>query len=136
MKKILFTLSIFLILASCNSDDEVRYRLELIPVQEVDIPNSFQSGHTYTIKVRYNRPSTCHTYNGMYFDKQDNTRIFAVENIVFERNDCQDLLPNLIEQQFDFNVLNTSGSYLFKFWQGKNGNGENTYYEVEIPVVD
>ena len=40
---------------------------------------------------------------------------------------------SLIEQTLNFYVKN-NGSYIFKFWQGKNDAGEDVFLEYEIPV--
>lgn len=136
MKRLLFIFSLFIILNSCSVDEGEKYHLALLPIEDVVVPDSFQLDHTYNIKVKYKKPTTCHVYDGIYYDRNENTRTFAVQNVVYERNDCQNITTStLTEATFDFRVLNT-GSYIFKFWQGTNASGENIYYEVEIPVVD
>lgn len=129
-------MSLFLILNSCSVDEGEKYHLDFLPIEEVDVPDSFQRGETYNIKVKYKRPTTCHVYNGIYYDRDLNIRTFAVQTVVYERNDCQNIVtPTLTEAAFNFQVQN-SGSYIFKFWQGKDDNGEDVFYEVEIPVTD
>ncbi|UOX35126.1 hypothetical protein LXD69_06330 [Flavobacterium sediminilitoris] len=136
MKRIFFLLSLFLILNSCSVDEGERYHLDFLPIEEVDMPDSFQRGEIYNIKVKYKRPTTCYAYNGIYFDRELNTRTFAIQAVVYEKNDCQNIVdPILLEAAFNFEVLN-SGSYIFKFWQGKDDGGEDVFYEVEIPVTD
>ncbi|WP_445721502.1 hypothetical protein [Flavobacterium sp.] len=136
MKRLLSILSLFLILNSCSVDEGEKYHLTLLPIEEVVVPDSFQLDQTYSIKVKYKKPTTCHVYDGIYYDRNENIRTFAVQNVVYERSECQDITTaTLTEATFDFRVLNT-GSYIFKFWQGTDANGENMYLEVEIPVVD
>jgi len=40
-----------------------------------------------------------------------------------------------VDVSFDFKVIYT-GTYVFKFWQGKDVNGNDLYYIVEVPVEE
>ncbi|WP_130733309.1 hypothetical protein [Flavobacterium sp. J27] len=134
MKRIFFLLSIFLVLNSCNVDDGERYHFQILGVEEAIVPDSFELGNTYEIKLRYYRPTTCHIYDGLYYDKDLNTRIIAIRTVVFERDNCVPADSELVEATFNFHVTN-NGSYIFKFWQGTDENGEDIFYEVEVPVI-
>jgi hypothetical protein len=136
MKRVYLIVSLFFVLVSCSiEDDGPNFHSVLLPIMEVEVPQEFVMGETYTIKVWYERPSTCHAFNGFYYDKQLNVRTIAVQNIVTESGNCEALENEIIEQTFDFYVTN-NGSYIFKFWQGTNDSGEDVFYEVEVPVVD
>lgn len=134
MKRIFFLLSLFLVLNSCSVDDGDRYHFELLAVEEFEVPDSFTLDQTYTIKLKYYRPSSCHSRNGIYYDKHLNVRTVAIQNVVYEREDCQPINSQLVEESFDFYVTN-NGSYIFKFYKGKDVNGENVFEEVEVPVI-
>lgn len=134
MKKIISLLAI-LLFTSCSLDDTVEFRTETLPIVDVDIPQEFVLGQTYTIKVWYERPSTCHGFDGFYYDSYLNERTIAVKNVVVKRNDCQELTNQIVEASFDFYVT-SNGSYIFKFWQGVDDNGDYIFYEVEVPVID
>jgi hypothetical protein len=41
---------------------------------------------------------------------------------------------DLLEVSFDF-FVGQEESYVFKFWQGENENGDNQCLIVEVPVV-
>jgi hypothetical protein len=43
-------------------------------------------------------------------------------------------IPPISEVSFNFMVSNT-GSYIFKFYKGKDSAGKDIFEEVEIPVV-
>ena len=133
MKKIFLFLSILFMLCSCTIDEEQHFHYELLPVESVEIPNEFQLGETYSIKIRYNRPTSCHSFNGFYYDSYLNTRTIAVRTIVFEQDNCTELTNNLVEEIIHFYVT-SSGPYTFKFWQGTNDAGEDVFLEYEIPV--
>jgi len=136
MKKILAIVSLFFVLTSCSiEDDAPNFHSVILPIVEVEVPQEFVIGETYPIKVWYQRPSTCHAFNGFYYDKYLNERTVAVQNIVTEAGNCQSLEDEIVEVSFDFYVT-SNGSYIFKFWQGVDDNGEDIFLEIEVPVVD
>lgn len=133
MKKIVLLLSAFLLFNSCTPDQDI-YSIEVLPVESVsDLPLEFVLGETYKIKMNFRRPTTCHALYGIYYEKELNTRTFAVRNLKEHRGDCIELTDVIISQTFDFEVTNT-GNYIFKFWTGKDAEGNNTYLEYDIPV--
>lgn len=136
MKKLFSIVALVFLLTSCSLEDGTKYSLELLPVESVEIPSEMTMGETYQIKMFYRIPSTCHEYNGIYYDKNLNVRTIAVENLVREGNNCQELTENnLTECTFNF-LVTSNGSYIFKFWQGKDNQGNDIFLEYEIPVVN
>jgi len=142
MKKFFALLTLITICFSCLPDDSdyPRYHLELIPIESVEIPEFFVQGKTYEIKLYYTKKSTCHYPNGIYFDSNANSRIIAVENVVYDRDDCStDILEeDLIQQMtFEFKVNQPAQTvYIFKFFQGMEDNQTPIYHIVEVPVHD
>lgn len=134
MKKVLFALLFFSSISCSLDNDNESFHLEYLKVESVTIPDSFVLGETYEIKVIYKRPTTCHSFHGFYYDKNLNERTIAVQSIVTENN-CIELENQLNEAALNFYVTN-NGTYKFKFWQGKNENGDDIYLEYEIPVID
>lgn len=136
MKKIILILSLVFTLVSCNlGDDTPNYYSVIIPVVETEVPQEFTLGETYEIKVWYKRPSTCHAFSQIYYEKHLNERVIAVQNIVTETRNCEDLDNEIVEATFDFYVT-SNGSYIFKFWKGTDDNGIDVFEEIEVPVVD
>lgn len=136
MKKLIL-LSLFLILfASCSLDDKtLDYNLEILPIESVDIPESFTLGETYPITVSYLKPSTCNLFKEFYYLKNNNERTVAVINYEYINNNCTDLEDELVEATFNF-VVTGNGSYIFKFWQGVDENDIDQYLTIEVPVID
>jgi hypothetical protein len=135
MKKLLVLCSL-LLLASCSvNDDSTNYSFEVLPVESVDIPDEFQWGETYPITVSYLRPSSCHSFKEFYYLKENNERTVAPINFVFEDDTCTDLEDTLVEATFNF-VVTSYGSYIFKFWQGEDTNGDDQYLIIEVPVIE
>lgn len=135
MKRILALVSVLFLFNACslNDDDGIKFHYELLPIESVVIPDSFEIGETYPITIKYFRPTTCHAFDGFYYDKNLNIRTVAVRNAVVQKDNCTELTNSLIEQTLNFYVTN-NGSYIFKFWQGKNDAGEDVFLEYEIPV--
>ncbi len=135
MKKIIVLL-IVAVLSSCNNDDaSLNDYQELLPVESAMVPDEFELGQTYEITIFYMRPSTCHAFNDIYYRKHQNERTVAVVSTVFQSNgNCTNLEDTELEASFDFKATE-SGSYIFKFWKGKDEEGEDTYITVEVPVI-
>ena len=135
MKKLVaLSLALFLF-ASCSVDDGYNYSFEVLPVESVDIPDEFTLGEVYPITVSYFRPSTCHYFKEFYYLRENNQRTVAPINYAYESNDCESLTDELVEATFNF-IVTSNGSYIFKFWQGEDANGEDQYLIIEVPVID
>lgn len=141
MRKLGAWVLLFLTLSACLPDDSdyASYHLELVPVDNVEIPYYFTEGQTYNIKLNYRKKSTCHFPNGIYFSAEDNTKVVAVQNIVYERSDCSIEVPEpILNQQvsFDFKVTQEAGTtYIFKFYNGGDLTADNSFLIIEVPVV-
>ena len=136
MKYLGSLIALFLLATSCSLDDDsTSYYYELLPVESAELPESFEYGGLYQINITYKRPTTCHTFNDFYFRSEGNERIVAVVNSVIDNNNCTELSDDFVEVSFDFKVIYT-GTYVFKFWQGKDDNDNDLYYIVEVPVVE
>lgn len=128
----LFTLFVF----SCSVDDnnENIYNV-LLPIEDAIVPTEFERGEVYDIYVEYFRPTSCHAYNDIYFVREGNERHIAVLATVFEGDfDCVEL-NDLLDASFKFKA-GDEDSYVFKFWQGEDDNGDDQYLIIEVPVVD
>ncbi|WP_299883803.1 hypothetical protein [uncultured Lacinutrix sp.] len=134
IRKFLFCL-ITVALFSCSVDDAgPASHQELLPIESVVIPDEFQVGISYQIDLTYVKPTNCHSFYNIYYLKNFNERTVAVISTVYQNENC-----TTIDAQTDvsFNFVATqTGSYIFKFWQGEDQNGEDTYLEMEIPAVE
>ncbi|WPR72284.1 hypothetical protein SLW70_03850 [Flavobacterium sp. NG2] len=137
MKKILLFLTLMVAFSSCSLDNDTpdTYTFSVLPVESYEVPASFTLGQTYEIKLKYQKPSSCHIFQGIYYTKDLNKRTIAIQAAVKDNQVCTLEVPPLSEASFNFLVTST-GSYVFKFYKGKDTNGENIFEEVEIQVVD
>lgn len=134
MKKLIFLCAVLFSLTSCSVDDSNEFYNEILPIESVNIPEEFVLGKIYPITVKYIRPAGCYTFYDFYYTRDLNQRTVAVVNSVFPNQNCGLTEEAETEATFNFKVTN-NGTYIFKFWQGKDESGTDLYYIVEVPVV-
>ena len=79
------------------------------------------------------RPNSCHAFNDFYYVKDNNERTVAIMSTVLDNN--QNCLELNDEQQRTFTLEATqTENYVFKFWQGEDDSGNDTYLIIEVPV--
>jgi hypothetical protein len=130
---LLISLSLILFHACSLDDNSVDYSLELLPVESVDMPESFIRGEIYPITVTYFKPSSCYSFKEFYYLKENNENTIAVINYNYVNNNCIDLDDELVEATFNFEVTD-NGNCIFKFWKGVNNHDEDLYLIMEVPV--
>ncbi|MFC7446007.1 MULTISPECIES: hypothetical protein [Mesoflavibacter] len=136
MKKVLILL-LSLVALSCSLDDEnnviENYHVEILPIESAIVPESFNYGEEHEITVTYLRPNSCHAFNDFYYVKDNNERTVAIMSTVLDNN--QNCLELNDEQQRTFTLEATqTENYVFKFWQGEDDSGNDTYLIIEVPV--
>jgi len=138
MKKVLLLGLILVSFWSCSTDDATNeeFNFEILPVDSVTMPERMHYNDVYTIDYTYFKPSSCHFFNDLYYITEGNNRTIAVINTVLTDTDviCEPFTDELIERSFTFYCGKSSGTYIFKFWQGENEDGEDLYLVYEIPV--
>jgi hypothetical protein len=139
MKRIISLFVLFFLFNACSTDNGDKYLFELLPVESVDMPAEFKAGLTYDITLHYKRPTSCHGFNSIYYEKSVNSentkniRTIAVESVVAQKNDCVATPNDMSEHTFKFSVTSDK-PYVFKFWQGQDTAGNNIFLEIEVPV--
>lgn len=136
MKKLIALSLALVLLVSCSIDDDSNsnYGFEVLPVESVDIPSEFVLGETYPITVTYLKPTACHIFKEFYYSKNLNERTVAPITLVYDNDNCETLDNVTEDATFNF-IVTSNGSYIFKFWQGEDENGEDQYLIIEVPVV-
>lgn len=136
MKKLVIFCALLCSLASCTLGDNTQpnYSFEVLPIDSVDIPDQFTLGETYEITVHYTKPSSCYVFHDFYYVSELNQRTVAVINTVYTDQACTQATEPA-DATFNF-MVNSNGTYVFKFWQGTDDNGTDLYYIVEVPVVE
>lgn len=134
MKKLMFFLILTIAIIGCSKDDETEVHYEYVPVNSVQLPVEFKRDSVYDLQFTYVRPSTCHFFDGFYYDKNANVRTVAFVNGVLEQNNCTTAPINPLTEILRFKPT-IEDSYIFKLWKGEDSNGNDIYEEHEIPVV-
>lgn len=135
MRKLFLLLFVSALVTSCDlsDDDRPNFHYEILAVEDFEIPDTFDYLGTYQIKLYYKLPSNCHSLGGIYFDRYNNERTVGIQSIVVNNENCLANQDEILETSFNFEVISNQ-TYLFKFYKGKDTNGNNIFEEVEIPV--
>lgn len=128
-----------IVLVSCSKDNplEQDFHFELVPIENVSLPDSFTPGEFYQIDYSYYKPSTCYEFNDLYYLAEGDYRTVAVINSVIEESGgivCEPLEDQLEWKTLYFECKKDFGSYIFQFWQGQDDNGNDVYLVKEVPV--
>lgn len=142
MKKIALLLLAVITLGSCSLEEDNNqpsFYYEILPVESFQVPESVAVGRNYEIKMTYKKPSNCHIYEGCYYKTEGYTTIVGIQTYVLDNPECKEFEnPESLEVIFDFKVesiQNASQPYVFKFYKGKDVNGNDIFEEVSIPVT-
>ena len=84
MKKYTILLFGLLVFYSCfdNNQEASNYRFEYLPIDSAIIPESFTFGEIDTITMTYFLPNGCYSFDQIYYEVKDTTRIVAISAIV------------------------------------------------------
>ncbi|WP_158839980.1 hypothetical protein [Polaribacter sp. L3A8] len=134
MKKTALLLFGLLVFYSClNSDNDApNYTLEYVPIDAAITPASFTLGQIDTITVKYSLPNSCFTFDQIYYQPKDSTRTIAIIAVVKLDDNCTEAI---VQEEKKIAVKATQEEdYVFKFFKGKDSDGENIFEEVIVPV--
>jgi len=138
MKKVLSILMLFVASVSftaCSLDDDgTNFKYVNLEVVSVEVPDSFDLGQVYDIKVTYLNPNDCTYFEGFDIHKHEVTEreVYPIGAELVDQDDCEESATE-VEVTLKFEVIYEE-DYLFKFWTGKNADGEDEYLEVTVPV--
>lgn len=142
MKKLLLLLVLvtFGIFSSCSPEgsDNPEFTLELVPVQDVVMPEFFERGKTYDLTLFYTMPSDCHYLNNIIPEPAgQNVWVVAIEAFVVDNPDCEQYEHMVMEEvlvQFTCTNSYSGNSCTLKFYNGEDSEGNPRFIERTIPV--
>lgn len=136
MKKIALLVVTVFAFGSCAIDEESSpgFYPALVPVVSVEMPNELVFGEKYTFDITYKKPSSCHIFAGFSYEQDRDVRIVGAIMNVFTDETCEDLTDKTETKGLDFEVRYNE-PYIFKFWQGRDENGNDIYLVKKVPVV-
>jgi len=133
MKRVFVSLVLIFLVVSCSVDDDANnFKLETLPIKEATVPAEFNFGSSHDIVITYDLPSGCHSFYDLFYQYEGTSRTVAINSLVNENDVCTEDLRE-IEYTFKVNVVQRE-DYTFRFWKGVDGNGENIFEEVIVPV--
>lgn len=138
MKKIALFLVLMTSLLSCSVDEPDKYNYYVLPIESYTMPATFTVGATHTITLKYQKPTACYNYGGVYYDYGSNAESFTRTIGIYANTkvgeSCSEALPPLSEASFNF-VPQKAGTYTFKFYKGKDDAGADVFEDVEVVVT-
>lgn len=138
MKKFAFLFLSLLMFTACETDDDgPTIAFAAAEITNNDLPEFFEPGETYDIKVTYELPTACHNFEGMqgYKDEFD-VYLQVVTSYDPELAEC-DQQGSLINDTTldDFKALGEDGDvYTFHFYTGADSTGQAVYETMDVPV--
>ncbi len=134
IKNILTLALVLLTVSSCSlEDDNSNLSIETLPIKEATVPQEFEYGAIYMLKVVYDLPSGCHSFYDLYYQYESTARIIAINSVVNTNLACTEAL---IEREYEFEVSVTQQEdYIFKFWKGTDSTGNDIFEEIIVPVI-
>ncbi|HLA55878.1 MAG TPA: hypothetical protein VK623_07240 [Flavobacterium sp.] len=128
MKKIIFALLIAFTIWSCSLGDDTGAQFLVGPVQDVEMASNYKVDSTSKITIHYKRVSDCHIFNGLYYGISGNTRTVAIKFVRVEGTNCQPDDESVYEVPLYFKPM-MAGTYTFKFFTGRDSEGNELYTE-------
>ena len=134
MKRLFLNVILVFLFVSCSLDDDDanNFKIETLPVKEAIVPAEFTFGSRHDITITYGLPSGCHSFYNLFYRYESTSRIVAVNSLVNESVACTDDIRE-IEYTFEVNIVQRE-DYVFKFWKGIDGGGENIFEEIIVRV--
>ena len=123
---------------SCSNDDDNYnphdYHLEYVNVISADLPDEFIYGHTYRINVTIELPNSCYFfYNQFDYFYEGTSRLIYPIGHVDDGIACTEIIRE-ITFSIPVQALQDE-TYIFKFYQGEDDEGQDVFLTVEVPVI-
>lgn len=132
MRKLVLLILIAISAISCDLGDAPSTEFVISPVQDVTMASAYKVDSISQILIRYKRPNDCHIFNGYYYSIEGYTRTCAIEFARMNESNCQED-QMVYEVPLNFKPPST-GTYLFRFWDGMNTDGTDHFFEAEAVV--
>ncbi|MBC7522894.1 MAG: hypothetical protein H7239_00415 [Flavobacterium sp.] len=133
MKKLICLLAFGLVLTACSVNEEQTYSYEITPISTVTMAIKYATDSISVIKVKYLKPSSCHLFNGFYYQKDVFNRTVAVETLRVNQDNCQTDGVTIVQKELKFTPI-AVGTYHFKFFTGTDTAGVDQFLEYDALV--
>ncbi len=138
---------VVIILLSCSLDDEpTQQHTVSLTVKSFSMPDTLNLGDIDTIRVTYDLPNNCYSFQELDFYKLDSVRtdtiqtdsirvdsirIVAIRATYFGAISC-DTINQEKKYAFPITATNKKGNIIYKFWKGKDTNNQDVFVEKSI----
>ncbi|MDO5510583.1 MAG: hypothetical protein Q4F57_07795 [Weeksellaceae bacterium] len=126
-------MGVIFILSSCNKQDDEwsNYSYVALKIDSISMPDSAQLGSAVAIRPYYQRMENCEQFYGFDYQRSDFERTVLAVGLRNSVVQCGDTLTQ--QSQFTFQPLET-GTYNFRFWNGRDAEGDNMFVNEEIVI--
>jgi len=136
MKNFTLIFILLLMMTSCSSDDinDIDFTYELMPVTNVNIPDTLRLNETYNFPLSYMRPSTCYGFAGFnVIENEEEIKLSILNTVIKNGSNCEDLENHIVTQTFEF-LVEREDYYIFKIYEGEDEEGNDLYLTKEVTV--
>lgn len=136
MKKFIYICFLSIFLFSCSDDDKLpNFAFELTPITEGVFPDSFTYSENNEFTLKYSFPDECRRFSRLYTNTEHDSIItIYLEAYVDKDAECEQEIVN-DEETFQI-TANITKDYVFKLWSGNDDDGNSTFLEYTVPVID
>jgi len=130
MKRIFLFLTLLCVM-SCSEESPL-FRTTTFPIDEAITPARFTYRTSDTIVLKYTLPNSCFYFKELYYSKERNTRVVAIDGIEDLASACS---QENIEKEIRLPIhILQEKDYVFKFYKGKDTEGNAIFDEIVVPV--
>ena len=131
--KVLMLIALFISQSCSLENDNTLFSFDIVAISEIEIPVEFEINTIVEIKTYYVQKSQCHVFYDYIFKqiKKNEIEVYLAETYI-ENGACEQ--ENFkVERSFKLKIQGYD-KYSFRFWNGRNEQGENQFITVEVPV--
>ena len=136
MKRILFLCIVSIALLGCSADDDPIFFFEFLPANQItNIPDNFVVNQADTLFVSYNRPTSCHGFDGFQVERDETTRnITIITKVIENRGPCNTLENDERSAPLIFRP-EEAGEVILNFFSGEDAEGNPMFITLQIPII-
>jgi len=135
-KFLIFSFLISISLVSCDVENDNFFQTSQVSrILSATVPDTMVTGETYTLDIRYEKDSNCHTFSNFETVNQGDSLYFVRAITIFTQSEnCnQQATSELREVEF---TNEFESNFTFKFLQDRDSIGELIYIDREVVVID
>ena len=131
--KVLILIALFITQSCSLENDDTLFSFDIVAISEIEIPTEFEINTIVEIKTYYVQKSLCHVFYDYIFKqiRKNEIEVYLAETYI-ENGACEEENFQVV-RSFKLKIEDYN-KYTFRFWNGRNEQGENQFITVEVPV--